>query len=151
MQARMKNPAWVVPGAMPALVAVIEAVKGVGVAPQTLGLVMIRASQINGCSYCVDTHSRETKQAGASDARLWGVAAWRESPHFDAAERAALELTEYATRLADRTGEPVPDEVFARASAHFDEAQLGALILAIGVINLFNRLMAVTRQTAASR
>jgi AhpD family alkylhydroperoxidase len=143
MQARMRNPALVVPGAMKGLLDVIKAVRAVGVPAHTLNLVMIRASQINGCSYCVYSHNREAKHAGETEERRWAVAAWRESPHFDAAERAALELTEYATRVADRTGQQVPDDVYARAAKHFDEQQLSAIILTIGVINLFNRLMIV--------
>ena len=150
MRARMRNPALVVPGAMQGLLQVFKAVQEVGVAANTLNLVMIRASQINGCSYCVDRHNKEAKQLGESEERRWAVAAWRDSPHFEPAERAALELTEYATRLADRTGDQVPDDVYARAAEHFDEQQLSALILTIGVINLFNRLMAVTRMPAGT-
>lgn len=150
MQARMRNPALIVPGAMQGLVHLMKAVQGAGVPANTLNLAMIRASQINGCSYCVDSHNKEAKRAGESDERLWAVAAWRESPHFEPAERAALELTEYATRLADRTGEQVPDDVYARVAEHFDEQQRSALILSIGVINLLNRLMVVTRMPAGT-
>lgn len=150
MRARMRNPALIVPGAMQGLLQVVKAVQDVGVPANMLNLVMIRASQINGCSYCVDSHNKEAKRAGESEERRWAVAAWRDSPHFEPAERAALELTEYATRLADRTGEQVPDDVYARAAEHFDEQQLSALILTIGVINLFNRLMAVTRMPAGT-
>lgn len=150
MQARMRNPALVVPGAMQGMLDVFKAVKSVGVPTNTLNLVMIRASQINGCSYCVDAHNKESKHAGDTEERRWAVAAWRESPLFDEAERAALELTEYATRLADRPGEQVPDDVYARAAEHFDEKQLAALVLTIGVINFFNRLMVVARITAGT-
>ena len=150
MQARMRNPALLVPGAMQGLMAVVQAVKSVGVPANTLNLVMIRASQINGCSYCVDSHNKEAKHAGETEERRWAVAAWRESPYFDRAERAALELTECATRIADRTDEAVPDDVYARAAEHFDERQLSALILTISVINLFNRLMIVARIPAGT-
>ena len=143
MRARMRNPALIVPGAMQGLLQVVKAVQDVGVPANMLNLVMIRASQINGCSYCVDSHNKEAKRAGESEERRWAVAAWRDSPHFEPAERAALELT-------DRTGEQVPDDVYARAAEHFDEQQLSALILTIGVINLFNRLMAVTRMPAGT-
>jgi AhpD family alkylhydroperoxidase len=149
MQARMKNPALVVPGAMQALLAVGKAAKAGGVPMKTLNLVYLRASQINGCCFCVDMHAKEAKHLGELDERLWSVAAWRESPHFEAAERAALELTEYATRLSDRS-DPVPADVYARAAEHFDEAQLAALTLNIGMINLWNRLNVVTAQPAGA-
>lgn len=135
---------------MKGLLDVVSAVKSVGVPTSTLNLMMIRASQINGCSFCVDMHNQEAKLAGETEERRWAVAAWRESPHFDAAERAALELTECVTRIADRGAEAAPDDVFARASEHFDERRLSALILTVGVINLFNRLMVTTRMPAGT-
>src|SRR5262245_61818106 len=107
MQARMKNPAVIVPDAMPALLALGKAAQKGGVPSRTLLLVHLRASQINGCSVCVDMHSRELKRASETDERLFGVAAWRESPYFTDAERAALALTEAATRLSDKA-DPVP-------------------------------------------
>jgi AhpD family alkylhydroperoxidase len=150
MHARMKNPALILPGAMQALLAVGKVAKGGGVPMKTLNLVYIRASQINGCCFCLDMHAKEAQQLGESSERLWSIAGWRESPHFDAAERAALELTEYATRIADRSGEPVPDDVYARAAEHFDEAQLANLILNIGMINFWNRLNVITRTPAGA-
>jgi AhpD family alkylhydroperoxidase len=100
MQARMKNPAMIVPGAMEALQALGKSAEQRGVPSRTLGLVHLRASQINGCSVCVDMHARSLK-AGETDERLFAVAAWREAPYFTDAERAALALTEAATPKGD--------------------------------------------------
>jgi AhpD family alkylhydroperoxidase len=149
MQARMQNPAMVIPEAMPAILGVLKATKKGGVPEATLELVHLRASQINGCSYCVDGGARSAKKAGESDERLFAVAAWREAPYFTDAERAALALTEAATRLSDRT-DPVPDEIWDEAAKHYDEQGLAALILMIGVSNLFNRLNATTKQVAGA-
>jgi AhpD family alkylhydroperoxidase len=120
-----------------------------GVPPKTLALVHLRASQINGCGLCVDMHSRELKKAGAPDERVFGVAAWRESPYFTDAERAALALTEAATRLADRA-DAVPDEIWDMAARHFDERAMASLLLEIALINAWNRLNAASRQPAGS-
>ncbi len=149
-EARMKNPGAVIPGAMEAIMALNESVKKGGVPPQTLELAHLRASQTNGCASCVDAGSRSAKQAGETDERLFAVAAWRDSPRFTEAERAALELAEAATRLSDRE-DPVPAEVFEEAARHYDERQLAALILSIATTNLFNRLNAATGQVAGSR
>ncbi|MBG0814052.1 carboxymuconolactone decarboxylase family protein [Planomonospora sp. ID82291] len=115
----------------------------------TLELVKLRASQINGCGFCVDMHSHEAKKAGESDERLFAVAAWREAPYFTDAERAALALAEEATRLADR-GEAVPDAVWEEAARHHDEKTLAALVVAIATINAWNRICVTTRQIAGS-
>ncbi|MFC6880529.1 MULTISPECIES: carboxymuconolactone decarboxylase family protein [Actinomadura] len=113
----------------------------------TLELVKIRASQINGCAYCLDMHTKDAAQAGETPLRLNLVAAWREATVFTAAERAALELTEQGTRLADAsTG--VPDEVWANAAEHYDEEQLAALISMIALINAYNRLNVITQLPA---
>jgi AhpD family alkylhydroperoxidase len=149
MQARMKNPAMVLPGAMPPILALFDATKRGGVPETTLELVHLRASQVNGCSACVDSGARSAKKAGESDERLFAVAAWREAPYFTDAERAALALTEAATRLSDRA-DPVPDEVWDEAARHHDEAQLAAIVLMIATTNLFNRLNASTRQIAGA-
>lgn len=149
MQARMKNPAAVLPEAMPAILNLLKAAKKGGVPETTLELVHLRASQINGCSFCVDAGVRSARKGGESDERLFAVAAWREAPFFTAAERAALALAESATRLADRS-DPVPDEIWDEAADHYDEQQLAALTLWIGVTNLFNRLNATTRQVAGA-
>ena len=148
MQARMTNPATILPAAMPAILKLFKTTKE-GVPEATLELAHLRASQINGCSACVDAGVRTARKAGESDERLFAVAAWRESPYFTDAERAALALTEAATRLSDRA-DPVPDEVWDEAAHHFDEPALAALVLMIGVTNLFNRLNATTRQVAGT-
>ena len=147
MQARMDNPATIVPGAMPALMALGKAAHQGGVPEKTLHLVHLRASQINGCSFCVGMHAGEAKQAGDTDLRVISVAAWREAPYFTEAERAALALTEAVTRLNDRS-DPVPDDVWDEAAAHYDPPALGALVLSIAAVNLWNRLNAATKQVA---
>ncbi|ARH91890.1 MULTISPECIES: carboxymuconolactone decarboxylase family protein [Streptomyces] len=149
MEARMKNPAVVLPEAMQPLLDVVKATRKAGVPEETLELVHLRASQINGCSYCVDGGVKNARKAGVSDDKLFAVAAWREAPYFSDAERAALALTEASTRLAD-SSDPVPDAVWDEAADHFDEQQLAAIILTIGVTNLFNRLNATTRQPAGA-
>jgi AhpD family alkylhydroperoxidase len=149
MEARMNHPVMVVPDAMQALLALNKAThKALGKAVNA-ELVHLRASQINGCSVCVDMHSRELKAKGESDERIWAVGAWRETPFFTEAERAALELTEAVTRLSDRP-DPVPDDVWTEAAKHFDETELAGLVLAIASINVWNRLNAATRQIVGS-
>ncbi|WP_037577908.1 carboxymuconolactone decarboxylase family protein [Phaeacidiphilus oryzae] len=113
----------------------------------TLELVKIRASQINGCAGCIDMHTKEAAAAGETAVRLNLVAAWREATVYTEAERAALELAEEGTRIADAAG-GVPDEVWANAAKHFDEDELAALVLQIAVINAFNRGNVLTRQPA---
>ena len=150
MQARMKNPAMVVPGALDALMALGAIVKKEGPVPaKTLSLMHLRASQINGCSFCVDMHARELAKADETTERLFAVAAWREAPYFTDAERAALALTEAATRLSDR-GDAVPDEVWNETAKYYDEAALGMLILNIAMINFWNRLNVPIRQPAGA-
>jgi AhpD family alkylhydroperoxidase len=141
----MTNPALTVPGAMGALQKLGNAVSRTGLPATTLYFIELRASQINGCSVCVDMHSRELKQAGEPDERIFAVAAWRETPYFTDAERAALALTEAATRLADRP-DPVSDDVWEEAARHYSESELAALVVAIASINAWNRLNATTRQ-----
>jgi AhpD family alkylhydroperoxidase len=149
MQARMKNPALVLPEAMQALFALNKATEKSGVPAATLKMVHLRASQINGCSVCVDMHAQELKQAGETDRRIFAVAAWRDTPFFTEAERAALALTESVTRLADRP-DPVPDDVWNEAARHYDEKALSAILLQIGLINVWNRLNASVRQIAGA-
>jgi AhpD family alkylhydroperoxidase len=150
MQPRMSNPATILPDASQAIYALLMATRKGGVPQTTLELVHLRASQINGCSFCVDSGARSAKQAGETDERLFAVAAWREAPYFTDAERTALALTEAVTRLADRT-DPVPDPIWEEATRHYDEQGLAAIILMIATTNLFNRLNASTRQIAGSR
>src|SRR5215510_8002194 len=147
MQARMKNPAMVIPEAMQALYALNTATEKGGVPSTTIGLAQLRASQINGCSVCVDMHCRMLKQAGETEERLYAVAAWRDAPYFTEAERAALALTEAVTRLNDRA-DPVPDEIWDEAARHYNEPALAALILWIAMTNVYNRLNVATGQVA---
>jgi AhpD family alkylhydroperoxidase len=113
----------------------------------TQELVKIRASQINGCAGCLDMHTKDAEHAGESSVRLNLVAAWREATVFTEAERAALELTEQGTRIADAAG-GVTDEAWANAAKHYDEEQLAALVALIALINTYNRLNVITRQPA---
>jgi AhpD family alkylhydroperoxidase len=145
----MNHPAMTLPGAMQALIALGTAAKKAGVPPRTLDLVHLRASQINGCSLCVEMHSRELKDAGEPDERIYTVAAWREAPYFSDAERAALALAEAVTRLSDRP-DAVPDEMWEEVSQHYPEEQIAALLVAIASVNVWNRLNAATRQVAGS-
>ena len=147
MHARMKNPVVILPDAMGALRALDAATKNEDVPDVTRRLVHLRASQINGCSVCVDMHARELRQAGEPDARIFAVAAWRDAPYFTDAERAALALTEAVTRLCDRP-DPVPDEIWDEVARHYDEPACAALIFEIALINVWNRLNAATRQVA---
>ena len=149
MEARMTHPVLVVPAALKALTAYSHAGEGLGVPAETIEMIHLRASQINGCSVCVEMHSTNLKKEGMSDERLFAVAAWRDAPYFSDAERAALELTEVVTRVADR-GDPVPDEVWAQAARHYDEQGLSALLIAITAINVWNRLNASTRQVSGA-
>jgi AhpD family alkylhydroperoxidase len=144
-KARIKNPALTVPGALDAFQRLGASAKNAGIPQATLAMVTLRASQINGCSVCVDIHTRELEHMGERNERIHLVAAWREAPYFSDAERAALALTEAATRLADRPN-PVSDEIWEEAARHYTEPQLAALMVAIATINAFNRVNAATRQ-----
>lgn len=145
LQPRMPNPATLLDGASKAIYGLIKVSRQSDVPESTFGLVHLRVSQINGCSFCVDGGVKSAKQAGETDERLHAVAAWREMPYFTDAERAALALAECATRLADRA-DAVPDPVWDEAAKHYDEKGLAALLLYIATANLFNRLNAPTRQ-----
>ncbi|MFI6743589.1 carboxymuconolactone decarboxylase family protein [Nonomuraea sp. NPDC050451] len=149
MQPRMQNPAVILSGAMQPIQEIFKAVHSGGVEGQTLELVHLRVSQINGCSACVDGGVKTSRKAGVSEDKLATVAAWRETPYFTDEERAALALAEAATRLADRA-DAVNDEVWDTAATYFDEKQLAAIVLMIGVTNMFNRLNATTRQIAGA-
>lgn len=148
MEARMANPAMVL-GAMQPIQQLFKSIYGGGVPQATLELVHLRASQINGCSACVDSGTKSARKAGETDERLAAVAAWREAPYFTDAERSALALAEAATRLADRP-DPVPDEVWDAVAARYDDKGRAAIVLMIAVTNLFNRLNATTRQVAGA-
>src|SRR5579884_3000537 len=150
MQARMQNPATILPDATQGIQTLIKATYKGGVPSKTLELIHLRVSQINGCSACVDGGARNAKNKGETDERLFAVAAWRETPYFTDAERAALALTECVTRLSDQA-DPVPDEIWNEATRHYDEQTLGALIIAIVTINAWNRINASTRQVAGQK
>ncbi|ADP81721.1 carboxymuconolactone decarboxylase family protein [Pseudofrankia inefficax] len=149
MQSRMKHPVYVVPAALSALTALGDAVKATGLSETTIELVNLRASQLNGCAWCLNMHAGALRKAGQSDERIDTVAGWRDAPYFTDAERAALALAEAETRLAD-SPDPVPDAVFAEAARHFDETQLAALILTVAQINLWNRLNVTTHHVAGA-
>ena len=151
MQPRMDNPALSVPGALQALQALSqaagEAARKAGVPETTIDLVCLRASQINGCAVCLDMHSRAAAKRGVSGQKLATLAAWRDAPYFDEAERAVLALTEAGTRLADR-GDAVPDELYEAAAKHYDEQGAAAIVTSIAAINAWNRLNVITGQVA---
>ncbi|HLK46787.1 MAG TPA: carboxymuconolactone decarboxylase family protein [Bryobacteraceae bacterium] len=147
MQSRINNPAGLVPDAMQAMLALSSAVSKSGLSPAILGLVHMRVSQVNGCSVCVDMGWRQMRGESETDERLFAVAAWRDTPYFTAAERAALALAEAVTRIADRA-DPVPDAVWNEAARHFSERELAALTVSIAVTNVWNRLNVSTRQVA---
>jgi AhpD family alkylhydroperoxidase len=145
----MQHPVFVLPDAMKALMALGKSTSQAGFPEQTRYLIQMRASQINGCSVCVMMHAADARKAGETEERLYAIGAWRETPWFSDAERAALALTESVTRLNDRP-DPVPDEVWNEAARHYSEPQLAALVTDIAAINLWNRLNAATRQVAGA-
>lgn len=149
MEPRIKNPVALMPEVMAPVQALVKSAHDSGVPRATLELVHLRASQINGCAWCVVAGAEQASKAGESAERLASVVAWREAPYFDDAERAALALTEAATRIADR-GDPVPDEIWDAAARHYDEKQLAGLVMMIGLTNLFNRFNVTTRQIAGT-
>jgi AhpD family alkylhydroperoxidase len=146
MTARLSVP-QVQPAAYQALLGLEKYLAGCPVPKRTLKLIELRASQMNGCAFCVDMHSHDLKADGEPDERLFSVVTWREAPWFTPAERAALALTEQATRL-DADG--VTDEVWAAAAEHYDEAALAALVTAIAAINAWNRLGVTLRTVPGS-
>jgi AhpD family alkylhydroperoxidase len=144
MQARMKNPALIIPGALAALQALAKRAEKGGVPKRTLELVHLRVSQINGCSVCAEMSLPFLHKAGQVDEGLFLVSDWRDAPYFTHADRAALALSEAVTRLSDRA-DPVPDEIWNEAARHYDEKGLAALALWIAMTNLWNRLNTTTR------
>jgi AhpD family alkylhydroperoxidase len=150
MEPRLSNPYTHVPDSYRALLALERSTRDDDVLPRAIQeLVRVRASQVNGCGFCLDMHVGDARAAGETDERLFAVAAWREAPWFTDAERAALALTEASTRLADR-GDPVSDEVWDAAAAQFDEKALALLVTTIATINAWNRINVTTRQLAGS-
>ena len=148
MPARMEIGA-LAPAAYKAMAGLDAFVRNSALPRPLLELVRLRASQINGCAYCVDMHSTDAKAGGESVARLFAVAAWQEGPFFTELERAALALTESMTRLSEG-GDRVPDDVWAQAVKHFDETDLAALVTAIATINAWNRFGVATRMVPES-
>ena len=146
MQSRMKNPAAFMPQAVPLMQQLGKLPAECGVPEEVLELSHLRASQINGCSVCVDLTFRFRK-GKPIDERLFAVAAWRDAPFFSDAERAALALTEALTRLADRE-DAVPDAIWNEAARHFDEKALAGLVLSIAMTNVWNRRNVATKQIA---
>ncbi|MGX5214914.1 carboxymuconolactone decarboxylase family protein [Streptomyces violaceus] len=140
MQARMTNPAYVLPGAMKGIGSIFQAIGESGLRQEVAEIVGLRASQINGCGACVHGHTVNLRKARVSEERISAVAAWRHAPFFSDAERAALKLTEAVTRLADRSEESVPDALWDEVADHFDEKELSGLILTVSLTNMFNRI-----------
>lgn len=147
MAPRIANPAQIL-DANQAIQGLYKSVYNGGVSPAILELVHLRASQINGCGPCVDAGVKSLRKQGESDERIGLVTAWRDTPYYSEEERAALELAEEATRLADKQGEAVSDATWDAAAQFFDEKQLAAIVMMVAVTNLFNRLNAPTRQLA---
>lgn len=149
MEARMKSPATVLPGVTEAIQGLYKAMSKGGASQQVLELVHLRASQVNGCSACVYAGVASAQHAGETAERLLALPAWRDTPFFTEAERAALELTEAATRLSDRHDQ-VSDEVWAAAAEHYGEEELAAIILMIATTNFFNRVNVTLREPAGT-
>ncbi|WP_340681597.1 carboxymuconolactone decarboxylase family protein [Amycolatopsis coloradensis] len=149
METRIPNPALANPATLKALIALAESTGDTGVPKTTHYLMHVRASQINGCGGCLEMHTKELREAGESDERIFTVAAWRDTAYFTDAERAALALAEALTRIADRA-DPVDDEIWDEAARHYDETQLSSLVLSIAAINTWNRLNVATRQIAGA-
>jgi AhpD family alkylhydroperoxidase len=146
----MKNPAFVLPETMKGIQAIYQGIYQGGVPQELLEIIALRASQINGCSACVHAHVHNLKKSGESDERVGNVAAWREAPYYSDIERAALQLTEAVTRIADRPADAVPDDLWDELADHFDERQLSAIILTISITNFFNRLNAAIKEPAGA-
>lgn len=130
------------PGIMHAMLGLERQVQKAGFDSKLLDLVRMRSSQINGCAYCLDMHSKDARAKGETEQRLYGLSAWRETPYYSARERAALEWTEAVTLVAQTH---VPDEVYERAREQFSENELANLTLAVVSINGWNRLNIAAR------
>jgi AhpD family alkylhydroperoxidase len=145
---RMENPAILLPESMKAIPHLVGAIRDGGLSQEMGELVSLRASQINACAACVYGHVHALRKLDVANERIDTVAVWRHSPFFSEKERVALEMTEAATRQADSRGEPVSDELWSRARLHFEEKELAALILSIGLINFFNRINVTIQEPA---
>jgi AhpD family alkylhydroperoxidase len=131
------DPYKAAPGSYPPMAGLEQYVRGSGLEAPLLELVKIRASQLNGCAYCLDMHTKDARAHGETEQRIYVLSAWREAPFYTERERAALEWTETVTKLGEHG---VPDDVYARASAQFKDAELVNLTMAIVAINGWNRL-----------
>ena len=146
---RIRNDTTLVPGSLEAIQALVKSIQEAGAPPELLELVHLRASQVNGCSFCANLAWQSARKAGGPDERLFMVSAWRESRVFTEGERAALALAESVTRLADQA-DAVPDEIWDEAARHYDEKTLAILVLWIATTNLFNRVNVAIRRPAGS-
>ncbi len=149
MNARMTNPVMLLPGLFNGMNEIGKAIAATGLPQDLCEMVNMRASQINGCSTCMDGPWRIARKLGVSDEKLFAVGAWHDMPYFSDAERIALEMTDELTRLADNPA-AVSDDLWDRAADEFDEAQLAALVVAIANINMYNRINHATRQVGGS-
>jgi AhpD family alkylhydroperoxidase len=145
----MTNPVLILPEAMQAMFALNKSIEG-KLPLKLRKLVELRASQINGCSVCVDMHAKELQKDGVSLEHIFAVTAWRETPYFTDAERAALELAECLTRIADRP-DPVPDAVWEKVAAHYSQPEIAALLVDIAQINSWNRFNVAVRQMVGEK
>ena len=146
MQPRIEY-AKAAPGAVKAMLDLEKYVRQSGIETPLLELVRLRASQINGCAYCLDMHTKDARAEGETEQRLYTLSAWRETPFFSERERAALEWTEAVTEIGK---DHVPDEVFERARRHFSDRELTDLTLAVVAINAWNRLAIAFRAVPGS-
>jgi len=145
----MTNPVFILPDAMQAMFALNKPTED-KLPLRLRKLVHLRASQVNGCSVCVDMHAKELQKDGTPLEHIFAVAAWRETPYFTDAERAALELTECLTRIADQP-DPVPDTVWEKVTRHFSEPEIAALLVSIALINSWNRFNVAVRMMAGQK
>jgi AhpD family alkylhydroperoxidase len=145
MQPRMNHPVFVLPGTREAIMAVAKLVEASGLDRKVNELVNVRAGQINGCSPCVDMHTRMLEKHGETRQRLYNIATWRETPYYSDAERAALAYAEAATRLCDRA-EAIPDAIWKSVAEHFSESALAGLVMTVAMANFWNRLNVPTQQ-----
>jgi AhpD family alkylhydroperoxidase len=149
MQSRMTNPVFILPEAMQAMFALNKPPED-RLPLKLRKLVHLRASQINGCSVCVDMHAKELQRDDVPLEHIFAVAAWRDTPYFTDAERAALELTENLTRLADQA-DPVPDAIWEKITRHFSQPEIAALLVSIALINSWNRFNVAVRMTVGEK
>jgi AhpD family alkylhydroperoxidase len=145
----MTNPVFILPEAMQAMFALNKPTED-RLPLKLRKLVHLRASQINGCSVCVDMHAKELQRDDVPLEHIFAVAAWRDTPYFSDAERAALELTENLTRLADQT-DPVPDAIWEKVTRHFSQPEIAALLVSIALINSWNRFNVAVRMTVGEK